>query len=123
MSLIRFCYDTEGDILDITFDFGKPNQREGFELNDNIVLFVDRETDRPLGLMFISYSKLLQKIMSLDYLDTMPPAQQHRLMKILGTDLLKPFLTLVSPRWIGAGSAKPEVRVGNPNVNELVAVA
>lgn len=116
MSLIRFCYDTEGDILDITFDFGKPNQREGFELNDNIVLFVDRETDRPLGLMFISYSKLIQKLMSLDYLDTMPPAQQHRLMKILGADLLKPFLTLVSP-------AKPEVRVGNPNVNELVAVA
>lgn len=116
MSLIRFCYDTEGDILDITFDFGKPNQREGFELNDNIVLFADRETDRPLGLMFISYSKLLQKLVSLDRLDTMPSAQQHRLMKILGADLLKPFLTLVSP-------TKLEVRVGNPNVNELVAVA
>lgn len=118
MSLICFCYDAERDILDVTFDFGEPNQREGFELNDNIVLFVDRETDHPLGLMFISYSKLFQKLMSLDHLSTMPPAQQHRLMKILGTHLLKPFLMLVS-----AGSAKPEVRVGNPTVNELVAVA
>ena len=117
MSLIRFCYDAEGDILDITFGIGKPNQREGFELNDNIVIFVDRETDCPLGLMFISYSKLLlQKSWFLDYLTEMPVAQQHRLMKILASDLLKPFLTVVS-------SAHPEVKIGNPNVNELMAVA
>ena len=117
MSLIRFCYDTEGDILDITFDTGKPNQREGFELNDNIVLFVDRETDRPLGLMFISYSKLLlQKSSFLDHLDTMPLPQQHRLMKSLGSELLTPFLMLVSP-------TTHEVQIGNPSVNELLAVA
>ena len=117
MGLIRFCYDAEGDILDITFGSGKPNHREGFELNDNIVLFIDRETDCPLGLMFISYSKLLlQKSWFLDYLSAMPLTQQHRLMKILESDFLKPFLTVVS-------STKPEVQIGNPNVNELVAVA
>ncbi|MBI1926684.1 hypothetical protein HYR99_20885 [Candidatus Poribacteria bacterium] len=117
MSLIRFCYDTEGDILDITFGFGQPNQREGFELNDNIVLFVEKETDRPLGLMFISYSKLLeQKSLLLDYLAAMPQEQQHRLMKVLKHELLSPFLTLIEP-------VNREVRIGNPHVNEMAAVA
>ena len=117
MSLIRFCYDAEGDILDITFGAGKPNQREGFELNDNIVLFVDRETDRALGIMFISYSKLvMRKYTVLDLLARMPLKQQHRLVKIIESELVKPFLTLIVPQ-------KHEVKIGNPNVNELIAVA
>jgi hypothetical protein len=117
MSLIRFCYDAEGDILDITFGIGEPNQREGFELNDNIVIFVAQGTDCPLGLMFISYSKLLlQKSLALDGLATMPLPQQHRLLKVLGSELVEPFLRVVS-------STEPAVQVRNPNVNELVAVA
>ena len=117
MSLIRFCYDTEGDILNITFGFGKPNQREGFELNDNVVLFVDKENDCPLGLMFISYSKLLkQQSLPLDYLAAMPQEQQGRLIKVLKHELLNPFLTLIEP-------VNREVRIGNPHVNEMVALA
>ena len=117
MSLICFSYDAEGDILDITFGIGKPNQREGFELNDNIVLFIDRSTDCPLGLMFISYSQLLEQGLSfLDQLVEMPLTQQQHLMKILSSNLLQPFLTIVS-------STNLEVQVGNPNINELMAVA
>jgi len=39
MNSIRIFYDAEGDILDIIFSFSEPENRTGFELNENIVIF------------------------------------------------------------------------------------
>ena len=48
MNSIRIFYDggsrsnrakPEGDILDIIFSFSEPENRTGFELNENIVIF------------------------------------------------------------------------------------
>jgi hypothetical protein len=59
---------------------------------------------------------MMQKSIVLDLLARMPLTQQYRLIKIIGSNLVKPFLTLTIPQ-------KHEVEMGNPNVNELIAVA
>lgn len=52
-------YFLDGDMLSVTFgEFGHTGQ--GFELNDHIYIRVDKETNQPLGLISLSYSKLIK---------------------------------------------------------------
>lgn len=50
-------YDREGDMLEIFFAKGAGT---GLELSDEIVLRYDPETDVPLSLLFITFSKLIE---------------------------------------------------------------
>ena len=49
-------YDREGDMLEIFFAKGAGT---GLELSDEIVLRYDSEMNRPLSLIFLTFSKLI----------------------------------------------------------------
>ncbi|MEA3352088.1 MAG: hypothetical protein U9Q82_15900 [Chloroflexota bacterium] len=53
-------YDAEGDILSVTFAETQEQRHTGLELSDNIVLYYNPETEKPLKLVLLSYSALLQ---------------------------------------------------------------
>lgn len=54
MKPIRITYDPEGDILYITF--GQPVAATGYQLSDQILLRVDPQTQRAVGLTIFNFS-------------------------------------------------------------------
>jgi uncharacterized protein YuzE len=54
MRLIRITYDPEGDILYLTF--GQPTAATGYQLSDQLLLRVDPQTQRPVGLTIFNFS-------------------------------------------------------------------
>jgi len=54
-----YFYDEEGDILYVSFWPGEKGT--GVELNDNILLRLDKDKRRALGLTFFDFSILIQK--------------------------------------------------------------
>ena len=117
MDSIRISYDAEGDILDIIFSVSEPENRTGFELNDNIVIFTDKEISRALGMTFISYSRLLRADnMTLDLLNTFPQEEQKRLLKIIASEPVKHFLRLRIP-------LTNQVAIESPSLKSLIKAA
>jgi len=55
-----FHYDAEGDILSVTFVETEGQKHTGVELADEIVLYYNPETAKPLQLVVLSYRALLQ---------------------------------------------------------------
>jgi hypothetical protein len=53
-------YDAEGDILEVTFAEADKQRQTGVELSENIVLYYNPDTARPLKLILISYQALVQ---------------------------------------------------------------
>lgn len=117
MNSIRIFYDEEGDILDIIFSSGESENRTGFELNENIVIFTDKEISRALGMMFISYSRLLTlDRVKLDFLTNFPVKEQKRLLKIISSEPVKHFLRLITP-------LTDEITIESPSLKELIKAA
>ena len=117
MNSIRLFYDAEGDILDIIFSFSEPENRTGFELNENIVIFTDKEISRVLGMTFISYSRLLiQDSVKLDFLNHFPKEEQERLLKVISSFPVKHFLTVIIP-------LTNQVTIEGPSLKELIKAA
>jgi len=126
MNSIRIFYDggsrsnrakPEGDILDIIFSFSEPENRTGFELNENIVIFTEKKISRALGITFISYSRLLIKdSIILDFLNNFPLEEQKRLLKILYSEPVKYFLKVIIP-------LTNQVTIESPSLKELIKAA
>ena len=53
-------YDAEGDILSVTFVEVAGQKHTGIELTDQIVLYYNPDTAKPLQLVVLSYRALLQ---------------------------------------------------------------
>lgn len=53
-------YDAEGDILSVTFADANEHPQTGVELTDNIVLYYNPETAKPIKLMLLSYQAMLR---------------------------------------------------------------
>lgn len=53
-------YDAEGDILSVTFTEAREQKHTGIELSDNIILYYNPETQKPLKLVLLSYRAMLQ---------------------------------------------------------------
>jgi uncharacterized protein YuzE len=58
MKLVRITYDPEGDILYLTF--GQPTEATGYQLSDQLLLRIDPETQRPVGLTIFNFSVHVQ---------------------------------------------------------------
>ena len=117
MNSIRIFYDAEGDILDIIFSFSESENRTGFELNENIVIFTDKEISRALGMTFISYSRLLiLDSVKLDFLKNFPKEEQKRLLKIISSEPVKHFLRVIIP-------LTNQVAIESPSLKELIKAA
>ncbi len=91
-------YDTEGDILSVTFYEAEQQKQVGFELSDNIVLYYNPETNAPLKLLFLSYRVLLQASsqtpISLDGLTHAPADKQATVTDLLKKEPLTVFLQI-----------------------------
>lgn len=92
-------YDTESDILSISFSETGGRSHTGVELSDNIILYLDPVTEQPLELILSSYQAMMQAHaqtpLSLDGLERMPAALQATILKLLRRAPLNSFLQLI----------------------------
>jgi len=115
-------YDAEGDILYVTFAGDEGQASTGVELTDNIVLYFNPETGRPLKLIIVSYMCLLEASAKapvlLEKLTKQPSALREMVVRLLCTAPVSNFLRLVEFKPNLAGSVG---RVFTPEVLKAVA--
>jgi len=91
-------YDSEGDILTITFVKDRAQPRRGVELSDNIVLYFNPKTHEPVELILISYQAMLQasaqKPLRLPGLQTLSPSARNTVLRIMRRPPIANFLRL-----------------------------
>src|SRR6266487_3010776 len=89
-------YDAEGDILSVTFSEATGQKQTGIELSDNIILYYNPETEKPLQLILLSYQALLQASIQnpilLDGLPQAPAKVQATVLALLQRAPLTAFL-------------------------------
>lgn len=92
-------YDAEGDILSVTFTEATEQRQKGVELSDNIVLYYDPDTEKPLKLILISYQAMVQASqqtpIALDGLAQAPAKVQATVTALLHQRPLTAFLQIV----------------------------
>ena len=90
-------YDAEGDILSVTFSETGEQKHTGIELSDNIVLYYNPDTERPLKIIFVSYQAMLQATVQapilLDGIAQYPVKVRDAVMRLLGELPLTGFMT------------------------------
>lgn len=93
-------YDAEGDILSVTFSEASGQKHTGVELSDNIVLYYNPETEKPLQLILVSYQAMVEASQHtpilLDGLAQAPAQTQTAITTLLQQAPLTAFLQLVS---------------------------
>lgn len=92
-------YDTEGDILSVTFAEAGGQAHTGVELSDNIVLYYNPRTGEPLELVLLSYRGLLRASarapLPLEGLARAPAKVRETIVSILQRAPVRDFLRLV----------------------------
>jgi hypothetical protein len=93
---IHFMYDRDSDDLEIVFEKGRANC--AVELNDNIVLRFNRELEKALSLILLSFSVLAQhteigpKSFPLTGLADLPDDLRQTVVKIITSPPVNQFL-------------------------------
>lgn len=93
---IHFMYDRDSDDLEIVFEKGRANC--AIELTDNIVLRFDREKEKALSLILLSFSVLAQpteigpKSFPLTGLADLPDDLRQTVVKIVTSPPVNQFL-------------------------------
>lgn len=97
-------YDAEGDILSVTFVEAEGQAHTGIELTDQIVLYYNPETTKPLQLVVLSYRALLQASrrspLRLDGLARAPLKVRTAVTGLLQSAPLGAFFQLVEPQGV-----------------------
>lgn len=92
-------YDTEGDILSVTFTEVEEQPHTGVELADNIVLYYNPKTQQPLKLIVVSYQAMVRASvhtpLALDMLSHAPASVQAIVMTLLRRAPLVAFFQMV----------------------------
>jgi len=98
---MRAKYDRKGDILSLFFQDVKGQRNTGIELNDNIVLYFNPDTEEALCLIIIDYSKMIartdsgeRKAFSLSGLSELPLEIRATVLRILKSPPVSEFLTV-----------------------------
>ncbi|MFN8439126.1 MAG: hypothetical protein U0175_00010 [Caldilineaceae bacterium] len=116
-------YDTEGDILTVTFSDGQRLNQQGIELSENIVLYYDPTAEEPIALILLSYKALLreseQHPITLDGLERAPQSVQKIIQSLLKRVPLSIFLE-ISERQNGAAPTSRLHEIFAPTALELV---
>lgn len=93
---VRLVYDHEADILEIFF--GENESATGIELNDHIVIRLNRETKRAIGLILLDFSILTERTeygprsYPLDKLDELPDDLRELVLQLLTSTPVSQFL-------------------------------
>ena len=119
-------YDAEGDILSVTFTEAEGQKHTGIELTDQIVLYYNPETAKPLQLVVLSYRALLQASrrspLRLDGLASAPVKVRVTVTALLQSAPLTAFFQLVDAQ----GMTPPASRLREifvPTMLQTVAAA
>jgi hypothetical protein len=95
-------YDSEGDILTVTFAHADDQPMRGVELNDNIVLYYNRKTKEPIELILVSYQALLKasarQPLQLGGLQVLPVSVRMAVLRMIRRAPVSNFLKLVEAR-------------------------
>ncbi len=95
-------YDSEGDILTVTFAHAEDQPMRGVELNDNIVLYYNSKTKEPIELILVSYQAMLKasahKPLRLAGLQLLPASVRMAVLRIIRRAPVSNFLKLVEAR-------------------------
>lgn len=107
---VHYCYDEEGDLLEITFR--KARATCAVELTESIILRFDLEKEEPLSLSFISYSRLAQptKVGPHSFrlkLDSMDDEVRQKVLRIITSSPVNQFLKVSSYTHPRAKSSEP----------------
>ena len=94
---LDFMYDSEGDILYISF--AKDRKGTTLSLNDYVVLICDMATEQAKGLSIMNYVYLVQNNLSLPLtrLDEFPPEVRSVVWNILNNPPVNKYLRLEKP--------------------------
>ena len=94
MRELRFFYDSDGDVLYISFVQGRKGST--VSLNDNIILRFDAQTGEALGLTLLDFSRLVQVSGSLPLsrLEEFPPELRNLVKKILSRPPVNLYLEI-----------------------------
>ncbi len=95
-------YDAEGDILSVTFAESSRAAHTGIELADNIVLYYNLDTGKPLELILVSYQAMVraseQTPILLDGLARMPAKLRATILTLLQSAPLTALLQVADDR-------------------------
>ncbi|MFN8492017.1 MAG: hypothetical protein U0350_30730 [Caldilineaceae bacterium] len=95
-------YDAEGDILSVTFAEAGEQAHAGVELTDNIVLYYNPDTEKPLKLILVSYQAMLraseQSPILLDGLAQAPAKVRKTILYLLQQSPLTTFIQVEEGR-------------------------
>jgi len=109
---MKIFYDVEGDILEVQFTLGKPDNRTGIGLTDQITIFCDISFQKALGFVALAYSKLLAlPELPLAELSLVPEENQHKIKQLISQAPLNRFLYL----------ADDSIGLKDVHISELVA--
>ena len=95
-----YFYDEEGDILYVSFYPGEKGT--GVELNNNILLRLDKDREKALGLTFFDFSILIQKTefgprsFPLTGLAEIPEELREVVFRIITTQPVSDFLRIMT---------------------------
>ena len=119
-------YDAEGDILSVTFAESSNQVHTGIELADNIVLYYNPDTGKPIQLVLVSYQAMVraseQTPILLDGLAKAPAKARAALVALLQHAPLNAFLQVIDTR----GKTTPTGRlfeIFTPTTLQTVAVS
>ena len=95
-------YDSEGDILTVTFVETRDQPARGVELSDNVILYYSTKTKEPIELVLISYLAMLQasahKPLRLDGLQALSASARGLVLRMIRRPPVSYFLRLEETR-------------------------
>ena len=110
---MKISYDEQGDILEVQFTPGKPGNRTGIVLTDQITIFCDASFNNAHGFVAMAYSKLLAlPELPLEELRRIPGDVQNKVKRLIAESPLSHFLYLVDNK----------IGVEDVRMSELVAI-
>lgn len=126
---IRITYDAEGDTLYI--NFADSRSARGFELSDQILLRVDPQTFRPLGLTLFNFLYHIKHkdTISLSGFVNMPPAIRKIILTIITSPPIEKFLQMSShissseQQEVMSSSSSPTVSLLQPPLAEAIGLS
>lgn len=93
---MKIYYDEDGDILEVQFATGKPDNRTGIGITEQITIFCDTSFQNVYGFAALAYSKLLAlPELPLDEIKNAPLDVQEKIKKMLSKSPLNHFLHLI----------------------------
>jgi len=95
-------YDSDGDILTITFVEVNERPARGVELSDNVVLYYDTKTKEPVELVLVSYRAMIEnstaRPLQLDGIKVLPEPVRNSVLKIVRKPPVAYFLRVIETR-------------------------